>query len=89
MFSTENAVWLHAFQDAVEVVRIHFHEFPVLQLGQRTFGLTREITRTPITMEFLELDRVAHFHVVGDVHARRAHPVEFMFVLCFAIAIPF
>ncbi len=73
----EGKMRLHSLQHGVEVVRIHFNKFAILQLGQRLFGVAGEITQYPdYEREFLDLNGAAHFDVVRDLHAGRAHPVQ-------------
>ena len=71
----------HAFQNCIEVVGIHFDEFPLFELGQRLLRLAGEIAEYPNDKgQLLQFDCAADFDVVGNLHAGGTHPVQF--VLC-------
>jgi len=72
-------VGFHAFQDAIEVVRIHFDEFPVFQPGKRFFGLSGKVGQDAHhERQFFDFNGVANLDIVGYVHARRSDSSEFL-----------
>ncbi|MNP33034.1 hypothetical protein D3C76_1262480 [compost metagenome] len=70
---------LHALKDFIEVVLVEVDELAFLELGQRLFRLTAEVSQhTRHERQFFLLDGVADFHVVGQLHPRCTNPVELM-----------
>ena len=60
---------LHAFQNGIEIVRIDFHKFAVLQLRERLLGLPGQVAQySHDEREFLQLDSAANLDVVGDLY---------------------
>src|SRR5512146_2087596 len=65
---------LHALQNVVEVVGCDLDELSILEPRKRLGGVTAEVSEhAHDERQLLHLDRVADFHIVGDVDARRAH----------------
>src|SRR5271157_145736 len=72
-------VRLHVRQNAVEVVRVDLHEFPVLQPRLRLGRLAGEIAHHPHDeRQFLDFNRVADFYVVSNLDARRSDAIDLM-----------
>ena len=69
----------HAGHDLVKGLHVHIHELAVLQTRQ---GIVRILLSGEVThhahdkRQLLLLDAIADFHVIGQLHTRRAHPFE-------------
>lgn len=64
-------------EDLVEVVAVDVDETPFDQLRRRGIRLAGEVGEDADHQgQLLLLDGVADLDVVGDLHARRAHPVQ-------------
>ena len=59
----------------------HLDKAPLLQLGQRLFGLPGEVSKdADHERQFLDFNRAAGLYVISNLNAGRTHPVQF--VLC-------
>src|SRR5258708_6028108 len=70
---------LHPLQDRVEVVWVDFNELSLLQLGERLFRISGEISEhADDEGQFLDFDCPSNFDIIGDLHPGRTHPVKLM-----------
>ena len=69
----------HPRKHLVEVVAVYLDELAVSEARLRLIGLTRKVAEhADDERQFLHFDRAADLDIVGDLHARRAHAVEFV-----------
>ena len=66
-------------QNIVKIIAVDFDELAIPNLRKRLFRLTGKIRHDPDDeRQFLHQDRVADFHIIGDLDTRRPNPTQFM-----------